>query len=218
MSVLTPPPQDELELLIREARARQRARRVGLAALLAGLAALGLGLNAVWSRGHAGSASHGRPALAAASCRSTQLRLSGGFAGAGAGNDWFDFAFRNASGATCAVKGWPTVELRFAGGRVLTVRSRVRYVTAAGKVVPVRAVALRPGSSASFTLHVLGTHNGGRPCPQTGDVSVVPPGASAPVRAVLTRAADVPATVWACAGKAWVAPVRAGRKRIYDTQ
>jgi hypothetical protein len=49
MSVLSPPDprQDELELLIHEARARQRKRRVGVAALVAGLAGATLGISSI---------------------------------------------------------------------------------------------------------------------------------------------------------------------------
>lgn len=47
MSVLTPPPQDELEALIPEARARQRRRRLGLAALVAVLAGTALGISSI---------------------------------------------------------------------------------------------------------------------------------------------------------------------------
>lgn len=50
MSVLFPPPQDELELLIREAPARQRRRRLaGAAALIAALAGTALAVHAVTS-------------------------------------------------------------------------------------------------------------------------------------------------------------------------
>jgi hypothetical protein len=52
MSVLAPPPQDELEALIREARARQRKRWLGLAALVALAAGAALGLHAVFGTSH----------------------------------------------------------------------------------------------------------------------------------------------------------------------
>jgi hypothetical protein len=219
VTVTAPPPQDELELLIREARARQRRRWIGFAAALAAATGLGLGVNAIVSGADSARRSHGVPALAAAPrCESRQLRLSGGFAGAGTGNAWFDFAFRNVSASSCALRGWPTLRLRFASGRVLTVRARTRYVTGSGKVIPIRTVRLRAGGFASFALHVLGTHPGGRPCPQTGNVSAVPPGGREAVRARLTRAADTPAAVWACKGEAWVAPVASGATRKYSTQ
>lgn len=47
MAVLAPPPQDDLELLIREARARQRKRRLGGAALVAVLAGAALGISSI---------------------------------------------------------------------------------------------------------------------------------------------------------------------------
>jgi hypothetical protein len=47
MSVVAPPPKDELELLIREARARQRKRWIGRAGLLALAAGLALAVSAL---------------------------------------------------------------------------------------------------------------------------------------------------------------------------
>src|SRR6266702_2893106 len=46
MSVVAPPPHDEPELLIREARARQRQRRAIGVALVAGAALTAFGINA----------------------------------------------------------------------------------------------------------------------------------------------------------------------------
>ncbi|HZS30392.1 MAG TPA: DUF4232 domain-containing protein [Gaiellaceae bacterium] len=219
MTVSAPPPRDELELLIREARSRQRRRRIGVAAALAAAAGLGLGLNAVLGGGRAsGTRPGGAVAAQAPRCRSGQLRLAGGFGGAGAGNAWFDFAFTNVSATTCALKGWPTLELRFASGRVLTVRAHNRYIDAKGAAVPVRRVLLRPDTAASFAMHVASAHNGGLPCPSSTAVAAVPPGGGAAVPARLARVADVPAVVWACAGKASVSPLAAGAKREYNTQ
>jgi hypothetical protein len=219
LSVLAPPPQDELELLIREARARQRRRRLGVAVLLAAAAGVGLGLNAALSGGRAGGQRDGRSApVQFPRCRSDQLRLSEGFGGAGAGSAWFDFAFKNVSATACGLSGWPTLELRFASGRLLVVRRRNRYIDANGNVVPIRRVVLRPSGAASFALHVSGAHPGGLPCPSTADVLAVPPGGGAPVPASLARAADVPAVVWACKNEASVSPVAAGAVRKYSTQ
>ena len=47
MSVVAPPPQDEQELLIREARARQRKRWVGAAAVVAVLAGVAVGISSI---------------------------------------------------------------------------------------------------------------------------------------------------------------------------
>ncbi|HEU5244345.1 MAG TPA: hypothetical protein VFU33_08085 [Gaiellaceae bacterium] len=63
MSVVAPPPHDENELLIHEARARQRRRWLGVATLVAVLAGTALAIHSVVSRTHPGSsiAAGGRP-------------------------------------------------------------------------------------------------------------------------------------------------------------
>jgi uncharacterized protein DUF4232 len=214
MSVVAPPPQDELELLIREARARQRRRRLVGAAAVALAAALGISLYAVLGGG-ATKPKHGtgsRLLASAPRCRAGQLRLSGGFRGAAAGNDWFLFAFTNTSATSCSMRGWPTVELRFPHGRSLVIRAHGRELGRGDRVLPVRRVVLRSHGSASFNLHVLGAHHpGGRACPQSSEVFASPPGSSVPLRARLARMADVPAVVWACAHEAWVAQVVPGK-------
>jgi len=66
MNVVAPPPQDELELLIREARARQRVRRLKFAAGVAVLAAAGLSVWAAIPGGVSGApGGRGRPSAAA---------------------------------------------------------------------------------------------------------------------------------------------------------
>jgi hypothetical protein len=218
MSVVARPPQGELELLIREARARQRRRRLLGTAVVALVTATTISLYAVLREGAGHTARGGRPLPMAPlpRCRADQLRLSGGFRGAGAGNDWFLFAFTNASATSCSLRGWPTLELRFADGRSLVIRTHGREVGEGNKVVPVRSVVLRPRGGASFNLHVLGAHHpGGRPCPQTGVVFAVPPAGSVPVRAHLVRVADVPAAVWGCAREAWVGQVVPGLTNPY---
>jgi hypothetical protein len=62
MSVVAPPPQDELEALIREARARQRRRWLGAAAVVALLAGAALGLNAILAGGAPSRSESGGPA------------------------------------------------------------------------------------------------------------------------------------------------------------
>src|SRR6266516_4651538 len=57
MSVLSPPEhrEDELELLIREARARQRKRRLGAAAFVAALVGAALGIHSIVTATHTSS-------------------------------------------------------------------------------------------------------------------------------------------------------------------
>jgi hypothetical protein len=70
MSVVAPPPHDKAELLIREARARQRKRWVGAAVVVAVSAGAVLGINSTLAGPHRGStaATRGRtPAISGAS-------------------------------------------------------------------------------------------------------------------------------------------------------
>lgn len=80
MSLVAPPPRDELGLLIREARARQRRRRLVGVAALALVAGSGIGLYAVLGGG-ATKPKHGtggsRLLASAPRCRSDQLRSGG---------------------------------------------------------------------------------------------------------------------------------------------
>jgi len=76
-----PPTQDELEALIKEARARQLRRRLLGAAGIAIAAALGLGLYALLSGGTSGSTAGNSPSGSAGAppCRSTQLKAQADF-------------------------------------------------------------------------------------------------------------------------------------------
>jgi hypothetical protein len=80
-----PPAQDELEALIKEARARQLRRRLLGAAGVAIAVAIGLGLYAVIAGGTSGSTSgnSSNRSTAAPSCRSTQLAAQTNFEGGG---------------------------------------------------------------------------------------------------------------------------------------
>lgn len=215
-----PPGPDELEALIREARARQRKRWLGAVTVVALLAGGALVAYAVAGsqRPTANNEGAPRPTAFSPRCRTGQLRLSEAFGGAAAGSDWFDFAFTNVSATSCTLRGWPSVELRFAGGRLLVIHVRGRYVTQSGRVIPVHRVTLRPSDAASFALHAAGTHNGGRACPQTGDVAAIPPGDTAPLPARLEPGGLTKAVVWACRGKADVTPLAGGATRIYNAE
>jgi hypothetical protein len=110
-----PPRSDELELLIKEARARQRRRQLLGVAGIAILAGLGLGLYAlVGGFSHARrteNSTGGGPAL----CRSSQLSTSATF-GASAGSVFFPVVMTNASSQTCALpEGVPHLQILFRG-------------------------------------------------------------------------------------------------------
>lgn len=89
MRVLTPPPQDEQELLIREARARQRKRRlVGAAALIAFLAGTGLAIHSIASGKGSRVSAGARRGVPAATTRSRcGVRIEGTTEVVGQGGD-----------------------------------------------------------------------------------------------------------------------------------
>jgi hypothetical protein len=110
MSVLSPPEprHDDPELLIREARARQRKRRlVGVAAVvILAVAVAAYGAVDVLS----GGASHAPNSAGAASpsCRAAQLAISYVRKGAVMGEEGGLLRFTN-KGRACSISGWPSV-------------------------------------------------------------------------------------------------------------
>jgi hypothetical protein len=136
-----PPAQDELELLIREARERQLRRRLLGAAAVAIAAALGLGAYAI---AIGGNFSEGQPRVqggrgSVTFCRSSQLAMSIG--GQGATEMVLGGALiTNTGGAACALPA---------------VRPVVR-ITWQGKPMQVRQPVPKPGEVQSGTpAHVL---------------------------------------------------------------
>jgi hypothetical protein len=189
-----PPSSDDLEALIREARARQRKRwRVGIA-LLALVAGAALATDALVPAGHSrAQANQGRPSFGSAPrCNAAQLRVGKArFDGAYTGHLVENLAFTNVSTRSCALRGWPSFEVISAGGR--PVAARVGHVRNAPPPqdlgVPARSVALRPGGAASF--HVIADDGTGLdgicpvPLPSVRTL-VIPPGASRPARGATT--------------------------------
>lgn len=194
MSVVSPPEQprpDELELLIPEARARQRRRRLGAAALLALAAGTALAVYAIVPAGHrAARTDHGAPAALASPPRCLPAQLRAGkpsFDGAYTAHVVENLALTNVSAGSCALRGRPAFEVVLPGGRRVVARvGHVRNTRPRGDLrVPPRDLVLRPGGAASF--HVIADDGTGLDgiCPlplPTARVLVVPPGASSPAR------------------------------------
>jgi hypothetical protein len=120
-----PPSPDELEALIKEARARQLRRRLLAAAGVAIAAAVSLGVYAVVTGGKVDRAQEPQSAgrASASLCRASQLSASAGWQGAtqsmlgGAG-------ITNTSDTACSLPaGRPAVRITWQG-RTLTVRER----------------------------------------------------------------------------------------------
>ena len=137
-----PPAQDELELLIKEARERQLRRRLLGAAAVAMAAALGLGAYAIAIGGNVGSEGRspvqgGRASVAF--CRSSQLAMSIG-----------------GQGATEMVLGGALITNTGRQACALPTRRPVVRITWQGKPMHVRQPVPRPGEVQSGTpAHVL---------------------------------------------------------------
>jgi Protein of unknown function (DUF4232) len=134
-----PPSHDELEALIKEARARQLRRRLLGAAWIGIAAAIGLAIYAVAIGGGqtavTGRAAIGSPAL----CRSSQLSASAGLNGA-VGTMLGPVTLTNNGGSACSLPtGRPSV-------RILWQR----------RVLATRETALRPDAPP---VHVLAPHS-----------------------------------------------------------
>src|SRR6266566_2886758 len=160
MSVVVAPPEpprpDELELLIREARARARRRRLLAAAVIAVAAAVVFGVHAVTTQNAAGSAATNRPRVqpaAVSSCRLSSFRVHriGSFAGLGQSGG--RYGLTNLTRRTCELRGWPYVVAVKADGTAatgVTARQTFYGPFRAPKRPPL--VTLKPGATAAFVL------------------------------------------------------------------
>jgi hypothetical protein len=121
VSVLSPPDprEDELELLIREARARQRRRRVLLVAGIALAAATGLAVHAVVVKSGRAATSAGRGGNAGTpNCRLADLAVQEIPISNPTGLDRLGLQFTNRSTSSCRLAGYPTIRFRDAAGTV----------------------------------------------------------------------------------------------------
>jgi hypothetical protein len=189
MSVVSPPEPprpDELEALIREARARQRRRHLAFALVAAAAAVIGLGLQAILAGGGAnGRAWHAsrRPLASISRCSGDQLVASGRGGGLYTGHALIYFTFRNVSGEPCKLRGTPPVGLVMRHGRHLAApEQRIRNLSRrSAQPVPVQTVVLRPHGIASFLVVVTNQVGRRGPEPQvfcswSRSILVTPPG------------------------------------------
>src|SRR5258708_4764922 len=114
-----PPSQDELELLIKEARARQLRRRLLGAASVAMVAAFGLGVYALAAgpaqRTVTTSGARLRAATACDAARGWRLKLSG-LVSEPTGQHTAPLAVARIGGRPCTLDGYPTIVLLDARG------------------------------------------------------------------------------------------------------
>ena len=151
-----PPSHDELEALIKEARARQLRRRLLGAAGVAIAAAVGLSLSALGTGGATrSSAAPGKsPAQAGAPCGVAQgwsLKLAGTWSEP-TGQHTAPLAITRTGASACTLTGYPTVSLLDSHGQ----RLNFRYSHGGDLVVaarPPRTVRVGGNGSAYFLLN-----------------------------------------------------------------
>jgi hypothetical protein len=139
--VLAPPkpPQDDPELLIEEARERQRRRRILGVAGIAMAAALALGIYAVASGGSPGSRTGDSPHRSAGAplCRSAQLSASADFRHQGGLPSIFGgVMISDTSSSICSLPRHRPVVLLSAGGRQVPIKEHASPRLADRNTVP----------------------------------------------------------------------------------
>lgn len=148
-----PPAQDELELLIKEARQRQLRRRLLGAAAVAIVAAIGLGIYALTDGNGDRSATDGSPRDGAPACRASQLATT---AEAGPGEsplqDAASIQLVDASSEACVLpSGIPEVTFAFRGK---TLRTHERNMQPPYTELGIRAShVLAPARKVMYILH-----------------------------------------------------------------
>jgi Protein of unknown function (DUF4232) len=213
MSVVAPPQPprpDELEALIREARERQRQRRLLAAAVVGILAAVGLSVWAAVPRGTAKPSHSTRSARGAPipQCSPAQLDISLPRRFAGLGHINGDLRFTNTSGARCRLSGWPTVTALEANGAAIPAKRIPKLSMAWALSWPqarrVRPVILARGQSAVAEIDGsdIALGNGRSPCSVARRLRVAAPGGhrSVTLSALWWRSAGRPVYYPLCAG------------------
>jgi hypothetical protein len=149
-----PPRPDHLEALIREARARQRRRRVFAASVVGVCAAVALGVfavtNGVRSRPPVSTPS-AKPAAARCTLAGLHVQRIGSYAGLDQSGGYYGLT--NIGRQTCSLNGWPYVVAVKADGQEGT-GERVRETFYGPFRAPPRppTINLEPGATAAFAL------------------------------------------------------------------
>jgi Domain of unknown function (DUF4232) len=196
-----PPRPDELEALIREARARQRRRR--LVGVVAVGAVAGIGLS-VWAAVPGGTGTkqpeHTRSARppAIAPCSPARLRISLARRFAGLGHVNGDLRFTNLGATRCRLSGWPSVAAVEANGKTIRAR-RIPALWMAWALSWPRSRAARPvvlgqGRSADAEIDGGDVAVGNQTtCPTARWLRVAAPGTR--------HSVAIPAVWWKSAGR-----------------
>lgn len=147
------PPQDDPELLIKEAQARRRRRHLRIAAGVAVAAALGLGIYAITGGGDNRSATDGSPASSVPACRASQLATTAeGGPGESPMQDAAAIQLVDRSSQACVLpSGIPTVTFALRGK---TLRTGERTMQPPYRELGIRAShVLAPGRKVTYFLH-----------------------------------------------------------------
>jgi hypothetical protein len=165
-----------LDPLVAEAKRRARIRRLLLAA--AAIAVAGA-VGATFAL--RGSEKSRLAVVAAPTCRDAQLHLVSAGGGVAGGTAGALFSAVNVSHASCALRGWPALQLVLTGGRRITppVRRDHLDANAPDGVAPVRRVELGPGDAATFGILDADSPRPGISCRPAKTLLVTPtPGGS----------------------------------------
>jgi hypothetical protein len=136
-----------------------------------------LGLFAAAASVGAGAAVAADPQPHVVTCVPSQLRLAATFYGAAAGQFIETLTFTNASHRSCAMSGWPRVEVEDAARQPVSMPVQ-RVVQGSPTARPYRSLTVRPRQAASFDIFGPDFDaRSGRSCPSTSALRVTPPGA-----------------------------------------
>ncbi|HET9690005.1 MAG TPA: DUF4232 domain-containing protein, partial [Acidimicrobiales bacterium] len=150
---------------------------------------------------------HGRVTVPAGpvACRSADLALRLGQAGAGAGQRSQVFELRNTSSSTCRLHGFPGMQMLDSANHPLPTE-----VTRSQSSTP-GDVDLAPGTTSSFLAHwAAQTGYGNEQCPTSSRVEVTPPNAYEPLTVALQISPYGGTTQHLQCGEITVSPVDAG--------
>jgi hypothetical protein len=169
---------------------------------MAGVALLGLAVAVVCGTGVAAAHALVRGAAGSTSrCERRQLHLATPQTNGAAGTVHLIFTFKNRSGSTCRLFGYP-------GMRLLN-RHRRRMPTTVIRVpAPEQSVLVAPGGRASFSASYSDVPTGSQKCPNATYAAVWPPNDFR----TLTVAFPFPAQ--ACGGRIHVWPVVPGKSHF----
>lgn len=139
----------------------------------------------------ASAASSSSVAAGSSACGNGQLKITLGRPNGASGHDGYRIFFRNVSGSTCTVRGYPGFDA-FQGAKAPIHAKRTLLGFFGGSRHGLPTVHLAPGHTASATVEysTVQTGNGGQGCPSTSRAKITVPNT--------TRAVTLPAPATLC--------------------